>query len=77
MSTSSKQPLPPCPHCQTAAQVIRQGEMYHCRRCRGLFDDEPDEGGTHSDDPTRRIECEESRAKRRPIPSPGFRRRRR
>lgn len=61
----TKQPsMPPCPVCRTGAQVSRSGLNFVCRRCHGMFDNDPNEGGTHSDDPTRRIECEEARATR-------------
>lgn len=75
MSEQIKKQLPACPVCKTAAQVKRSGDNFVCGRCHGMFDGDPDEGGTHSDDPTRRIECEEARANRRPIPR--FSRRRR
>lgn len=51
---------PPCPCCKRRNIVVRQGEFWFCKFC-GLFDDSPDEGGTHHDrDPSRRLEREES-----------------
>lgn len=55
--------LPPCPVCRTAKKVVAVGsvgDMFKCTRCGGLFDTEPDEGGTHSNwNPAERLEREE------------------
>lgn len=53
---------PSCPACGGAKQVAKQGELYYCRKCGAFFDDDPDEGGTHSDrNPAARLERQESR----------------
>lgn len=62
----------PCPLCRTVANVRRlSGGLFYCLRCSNQFDDDPDEGGTHSDDPTKRIEREERNGIRRPLSKPG------
>lgn len=55
--------IPQCPVCKTAARVAIHGpHLYHCAKCDGYFDDNPDEGGTHSDrNPAARLEREERR----------------
>ena len=61
-----KAALPPCPACGTNRQVKPLGvvgDMFHCCRCGGGFDCDPEEGGTHSDwNPAARLE----RAERKP-----------
>lgn len=53
---------PKCPHCCGTKQVVPCGSLYHCRKCNAFFDDDPDEGGTHSDrNPAARLEREERR----------------
>ena len=56
---------PKCPACGTAKQVHAVGscgDMFKCGRCGGLFDQDPDEGGSHSNfNPGARIEREERR----------------
>lgn len=57
-------PLPPCPVCRTAKEVSAHGErnLFVCHRCKGLFDDSPDEGSDYADHrPDIRIEREERR----------------
>ena len=53
--------LPPCPRCGTNREVkaYREQRLFFCAKCKGQFDDDPDEGGTYRTDPTRRIESEE------------------
>ena len=54
-----------CPRSDCKGVGVRQGEVYVCNTCKGMFDGNPDEGGTHSHDPTRRIEREDERRARR------------
>lgn len=57
---------PKCPHCGTAKQVSACGELYHCKRCGGLFDDDPEEGGDYDDrDPSKRLLRREGKKCRR------------
>lgn len=64
MATAS---VPPCPLCGTNRHVNPHGrEEFFCRRCGGLFDKNPDEGGTYSDrDPSWRIDREERQQQRK------------
>jgi hypothetical protein len=54
-------PVPPCPWCHTAKKIYVVPQGFQCLNCGRLFDDNPDEGGTHMDDPTKRAEREETR----------------
>lgn len=54
--------LPPCPMCGKNKHVIVQADGYCCK-IHGLFDDDPNEGGTAYTDPSRRMEKEEERRK--------------
>lgn len=60
MNDNSK---PPCPRCGTNRQVTNHGrEEFFCGKCSGIFDANPDEGGTHSDfSPSARLERQERR----------------
>ncbi len=56
--------MPACPRCRTSKEVGHQGEgnLYVCHRCKGLFDNDPNEGGDHSDfNPAIRLEREDRR----------------
>ncbi len=55
--------MPPCPLCGTNKQVNTHGrDEFFCNKCKGLFDSDPSEGGTHSDfNPAVRLEREERR----------------
>ena len=53
-----------CPRCGDR-QNWRPNAIYYCPRCRGQFDDAPDEGGDYSTDPSRRLEQREELAKRK------------
>lgn len=59
--------LPPCPLCGTNRHVNAHGrDEFFCNKCKGLFDSDPDEGGTHSTfNPAARLEREERRAQQR------------
>ena len=57
---------PKCPKCgsnrQVYADFTRDGKgtpSFWCASCKVAFDLSPDEGGTHSNDPTKRIELQE------------------
>lgn len=55
-----------CPQCRSASRVKAAGSFWTCRKCGGWFDGtDPDEGGSHFDDPTKRIENFESRQRAR------------
>ena len=55
---------PPCPNCRSP--MVPQGDLFWCKHCRRLYDDDPDEGGTHHDrDPARRMVRDEERRERR------------
>ncbi len=55
-------PLPSCPKCGKNSCVYEDGERnFFCTVCKVSFDDDPDEGGDYSNDPTRRIELAEAR----------------
>lgn len=56
MSTTNQ---PRCPVCNRKGQ--RAGKLWRCPQ-HGLFDDDPDEGGTHSD---RNVAARLERAERR------------
>jgi tRNA(Ile2) C34 agmatinyltransferase TiaS len=54
--------LPPCPVCKTNKRVEANGRNeYVCLKCGGHFDNDPDEGGTHYSDPSKRMEKQEQR----------------
>ncbi len=53
-----------CPKCRRPTPKMDNG-LYFCTWCRCLFDDDPDEGGSYLNDPTRRIEREEEWRKSR------------
>jgi tRNA(Ile2) C34 agmatinyltransferase TiaS len=56
--------IPPCPRCGTNRHAnARADGDYYCSNCRGLYDNDPNEGGTHSDfNPAVRLELEERAA---------------
>lgn len=62
----SKTPKPKCPCCgrrNTVSAIGVVGDQFRCSIC-GLFDNDPDEGGTHSDyNPAARLEREERNRK--------------
>jgi ribosomal protein L37AE/L43A len=64
----SPEPIPACPKCHSKGRVHPDGEHnWTCLFCKWTFNDDPDEDRRHSNDPTRRIEREESRAERPPF----------
>ncbi len=58
--------MPKCIQCKSNSHVYHDRDRnYFCTSCKIEFDDDPDEGGDWSQDPTRRIQREEDRAQRR------------
>ena len=58
-------PCPKCPRCKTTRQVYEDGDRgFWCDDCKIAFDDDPDEGGTHSDNPVRSAERTEEHESR-------------
>lgn len=56
---------PPCPVCRTNKHVNQHdGDCYFCNRCKGIFDNDPDEGGSCFNDPSKRLERQEEQRKR-------------
>lgn len=57
----AKPKLPPCPHCGRCDKSTREGKRFYCHRtgCRGFYDDNPHEGGTHFADPSWRMQLDE------------------
>lgn len=61
MVSKPKRGYTPCPKCKSSGAVYEEGPRnFWCNSCKIAFDNAPDEGGTHSNDPTRRAEREES-----------------
>ncbi len=57
--------MPPCPVCQTNRHVgPHDGDLFFCGRCKGMFDGNPDEGGSHWNDPSKRMEKQEEQRQR-------------
>jgi hypothetical protein len=55
-----KPKIPDCPRCKTNRHAVPNGDrQWFCHGCKGLFDDEPDEGGTYYSDPSKRLEKQE------------------
>lgn len=51
-----------CPRCKRTQPVRTADSIYWCEHCRCQFDNDPDEGGSHSDfNPAARMEREERR----------------
>ncbi len=51
---------PKCPWCKTAKHVYEDGDRnFRCLQCNRLFDDDPDEGGNYSNNPTRGTQSKE------------------
>jgi DNA-directed RNA polymerase subunit RPC12/RpoP len=45
-----------CPRCGSKQTIRGVDGWYTCHGCGGLFDDDPDEGGTHMNNPAGRME---------------------
>lgn len=57
---------PQCPKCRQHKHVVPSGDRcYWCNDCKMLFDDDPNEGSSVFNDPTKRIELEDERRKSR------------
>ena len=56
-TTVRKLTFPRCPKCGAWPTSVSDG-LWWCPECEMGFDDDPGEGGDHSDDPTKRIERE-------------------
>jgi len=57
--------LPDCPSCGDNRSVHKDGDRnFFCTLCKVEFDDNPDEGGDYSINPTKRIERQEAWAAR-------------
>lgn len=55
---------PRCPQCNR--EGIPSGDLWICPKCKGLFDDEPDEGGLAlHNNPARAAEMKERQERRR------------
>lgn len=54
-----------CPRCGRKGKEISPG-LFDCPAGHGCFDNDPDEGGTHGNDPSKRLEREDERAKQQP-----------
>lgn len=58
-----------CPGCGRPQAHRGNGAIYYCPHCKGQFDDDPDEGGSYYNDPSKRLDKQEQfkarRAKRR------------
>ncbi len=55
--------LPDCPRCGDNRLVFEEDDRgLWCNYCKIAFDNDPDEGGDHFTDPTKRIEVREARA---------------
>jgi ribosomal protein L37AE/L43A len=57
-----------CPFCKSKRVTDLKDGTYLCANCDANFDNDPDEGGTHGNDPTRRAERDDERAGRKPKP---------
>lgn len=57
-----------CPRCGRKQPRLGPDALYHCPAGCGTFDDDPDEGGSYYNDPSKRLEKQEqfkARRKRR------------
>jgi hypothetical protein len=59
--------LPPCPACGTNrhTKAYGSGKLFFCDRCKGQFDDDPNEGGIAYNDPVKSLEVKERREHKR------------
>lgn len=57
--------LPKCPLCRTGKHAVPHGSTeFYCKKCGGLYDENPNEGGSAYNDPTKRLEVMEERSNR-------------
>ena len=59
MSKQPQRPLMPCPRGKNHKVTLHGQSEFYCTVCRMLFDNDPDEGGTHGDRPEARMMREE------------------
>lgn len=60
-----KNKKPECPACSSRDSEPHDGDCFYCRKCGGIFDDSPDDGGDYSDfNPAARLERAERKAER-------------
>lgn len=61
---------PECPQCGNSSpkSIAQIADTYKCGKCGALFDGNPDEGGTHYNDPTMRLQKQEYDRQRRQQP---------
>jgi tRNA(Ile2) C34 agmatinyltransferase TiaS len=60
MAEKTRKKQAACPACGGLAEDNGSG-FFRCPKCLGVFDDDPDEGGDYSTDPSRRLEREDER----------------
>jgi ribosomal protein S27AE len=48
-----------CPRCGSGKHVAAGPDLFKCVGCGGLFDGDPDEGGTHGNRPEARLDRQE------------------
>ena len=65
MSDTTKVQCPKCGRKQPARAGDAKDIVYFCPNCKGQFDNDPDEGGTHGHRPESRMEREERNRERR------------
>lgn len=65
----NREAIPPCPVCHTGRHANTHGkDEFFCAKCGGLYDRDPEEGGTYSDhNPAARMEREERARKRQTV----------
>lgn len=57
---------PPCPQCGNKSGIQQIGLTFKCPRCRALYDNDPDEGGTFSDrNPSARLDRQDRERQRK------------
>lgn len=54
-----------CVRCKAKTCFRRKDGRNQCKTCKALFDDDPNEGGTHGNKPHQRLEREERAAGKR------------
>lgn len=61
-TTKPKGPVVKCPRCgRPQPKTLGPDGIYFCGHCEVQYDSEPDEGGSHFNDPSKRIELEDER----------------
>lgn len=48
-----------CPFCRSTNIYHQKDGNFWCRFCKATFDSQPNEGGSHYNDPTKRLERQE------------------